>query len=106
MRYEAEKGFYKQDFLEWLYDEFPSIGGNSWTRELVENIIEYGQKHERVSKDMFVYWLSNMLPEVEFLEAARFMEIDCLTDGTLQQLIEGGNYEQTEVAGIVLRKKS
>lgn len=86
MMYRHEKGFYKKDFLEWLFAEFPGIGADPWTRELIENVIAFGQKHEHISKDQFAYWIFDMLPDVEFLEAARFMDPGCLTDATIEAL--------------------
>lgn len=52
----------------------------------MENIIEYGFKYEMISKDRFCYWLSDMLPEVEFLEVAKFCADGYLTNVTLEQL--------------------
>lgn len=81
-----EKGFNKGDFMEWLKEEFPGVLDTHWNYDLVENIIEYGFKHQIISKDQFCYWLSDMLPEVEFLEVAKFCEDGHLTNGTLKQL--------------------
>ena len=49
-------------------------------RDQLENLIEYGHKHEQVSKDQFVQWLADMIPEISFGEIAAFMEDDCLTE--------------------------
>lgn len=81
-----EKGFNEDEFMEWLKDEFPGAIDTHWNYDLVENIIEYGFKHEMISKDQFCDWLSDMLPEVEFLEVARFCEDGHLTNDTLKQL--------------------
>lgn len=81
-----EKGFNKDDFMLWLKEEFPGVVDTHWNYDLVENIIDYGIENKMVSKDQFCFWLSDMLPEVEFLEVARFMEDEHLTKGTLKEL--------------------
>lgn len=81
-----EKGFDKEGFMEWLKKEFPGVVETRWNYDLVENIIDYGFKHETVSKDQLCYWISDMLPELEFLEVAKFIEDEHLTTGTLDAL--------------------
>lgn len=77
------KGFNEKAFTEWLEDKFDL---NSYAVEMVTNIIEYAYKQERVSKDQFAYFISDLLPEVEFEEVAQFCEDCMLTDGTLRAL--------------------
>ncbi len=79
-------GFDKDSFMTWLKEEFPGVIDIHWNYDLVENILEYALKHESISKDQFAYFVSDMLPEVEFLEVARFCADEKLTDGTLKQL--------------------
>ena len=74
-----EKGFNAEKFMAYLEQEFNGME-NCMFRKIVENLIEYGHKHEQVSKDQFVYWLSNMIPEISFGEVAVFMDDDCLTE--------------------------
>lgn len=81
-----KKGFNKDGFMEWLKEEFPGVLHTHWNYDLVENIIEYGLKHEMISKNQFCYWLSDILPEVELLEVAKFCEDGHLTNETLKQL--------------------
>ena len=57
-----------------------------WNYDLVENIIDYATKNKKVTKDQLPYFISDILPEVEFLEVARFCHEFYLTDGTLKQL--------------------
>lgn len=80
------KGFNFDGFMTWLNEKFSGCLDNQWNYKLVENIIEYGFKHEMIAKDQLCYWISDMLPEVEFLEVAGFMEDDHLTNGTLKAL--------------------
>ena len=79
-------GFDKDGFMSWLKEEFPGCLDSHWHWDLIENIIEYGFKHEMISKDQLVYWIFDMLPEVEFLDVARFMEDGHLTKDTLKAL--------------------
>lgn len=80
------KGFNFEGFISWLNEKFSGCLDNQWNYDLVENIIEYGLKHEMIAKDQLCYWISDMLPEVEFLEVAKFMENDHLTNETLKAL--------------------
>ena len=77
------KGFNRDGFIEWLEGKYWL---NSFTVELLDNIIDYAHKHEHVSKDMFVYFISDLVPEVEFADVAKFCEDEILTKGTLRQL--------------------
>ena len=42
--------------------------------------------HENTSLDQFAYYISDILPEVEFLDVARFCKDNILTQNTLKQL--------------------
>lgn len=81
-----DKGFNKDAFMNWLKEEFSGYLDNHWNYDLVENIINYALKHESIGKDQFCYFVADMLPEVEFLEVARFCEDEKLTSGTLKAL--------------------
>ena len=59
---------------------------DNYARQTVLNIIDYAHKHEHISKDQFAYFISDLLPEVEFLEVARFCDDAILTNGTLKEL--------------------
>lgn len=74
-----EKGFNETEFMAYLESTFNGFD-NSFLRGLVENVIAYGLKWEKVSKDQFCYWVSDMLPEVEFGEVAMFIDDNCLTE--------------------------
>lgn len=79
-------GFNKDGFMDWLKDEFPGCIDSHWNWDLVENIIDYAVEHNNDSKDQFCYFVSDMLPEVEFLEVAKFCENGILTNNTLKEL--------------------
>ena len=73
------KGFDEQAFMAYLEEKFNGFE-NPFLRGIVENIIEYAQRHEHISKDQFCWFLCDMIPEVEFCEIAQFAEDDILTD--------------------------
>lgn len=77
------KGFDLDGFMEWIEETFDT---DSFARQIVLQIVEYAHKYEHISKDQFAYFVSDMLPEVEFLEVAKFCEDKILTNGTLKQL--------------------
>lgn len=77
------KDFNKEKFLEYMRKNFNGFG-NSFLRELVENIIDYALKNKQCSKDQFVYFITDLLPEVEFGEVAMFMCDNYLTDNGQQ----------------------
>lgn len=94
------KGFNEKAFTEWLEEKYDL---NSYAVEMVTNIIEYAHKWEHVSKDQLAYFISDLLPEVEFEEVAQFCEDCMLTDGTLRAL--GRNKEENimRATGIIRR---
>lgn len=75
-----EKGFNKIEFIKYLSAKFYGFEDNGMLKKITENIINYGQKHERISKDQFCYWISDMIPGIDFGEVAMFMDNSCLTD--------------------------
>ncbi len=79
-----KNGFNVTGFMEWLERNFNGFE-NCFLRGVIDNLIEYGLKHERVSKDQFCYWLSDILPEVEFWDVAAFVADESLTDWGLEQ---------------------
>lgn len=81
------KGFDAEKFMSYLEQEFHRFE-SSMLRKIVENLIDYGHKHEQISKDQFVQWLADMIPEVTFGEVAAFMEDDCLTEGGKTEKVE------------------
>lgn len=77
-----KKGFNDEGFMAYMSYAFPDVftgKGSSFTRDLLENLIEYAHKYEQVSKDQFCVFLSDLIPEVEMGEVATFMDDDCLT---------------------------
>lgn len=83
MKKKYYKGFNRDGFIEYLEDKY---GLNSFAVALLDNIIEYAHKHEHVSKDQFAYFISDLMPEIEFIDVAKFCEDAILTKDTLRQL--------------------
>lgn len=71
-----EKGFARNAFMNYLSEKFDV---NSFAEDIVNIIIDYAHTHEHISKDQFAYFISDMLPDIEFAEVAAFCEDCCLT---------------------------
>ncbi len=73
------KGFDDDSFMRYMCEQFEPMAYSHFVYELVENILRYAHKHEHVSKDQFVEFLADILPEVEFKEIAAFADDSILT---------------------------
>lgn len=71
-------GFDKEGFMRFLEQTFSGFT-NSFLRDTVSNIVDYGLKHENISLDQLCYFLSDVVPEVDFSEVALFMDDSMLT---------------------------
>ena len=65
-------------FMAYLKEQFGPMDDH-FTYEMVENLVNYGKEHHGHTKDALAYFLSDMIPEVEFGEAAMFTDDDYLT---------------------------
>ena len=75
-------GFDKQNFMWYMQEAFSMA---VFGRNLLESIVEYAIKNEHVSKDQLAYFLSDIIPEVEFCETAAFCEDTILTSNGLYE---------------------
>ena len=82
------KGFDSVGFLEWMERQ---VSLDAYAKALISNIIEYAVNEKDYSKDQLAEFLSDMLPTIEFLEAARFCEDSILTNATLKDLHRKAN---------------
>lgn len=87
------KGFDQGQFCQYMENTF-SI--DPFGRALMLNIIDYAQKHEHVSKDQFAYFVSDMIPEIEFRDVAAFCEDAILTGSGIQE--KKAFWEQREIS--------
>lgn len=71
-----ENGFDKNSFMQYMDDNFRM---HSFGRNTVDSIVDYALKHENVSLDQAVYFISDIVPEVEFKEVAAFTSDEMLT---------------------------
>lgn len=81
-----ENGFNKEGFMSWLKEEFPGVVDTHWNWELVENIIGYAIENKNTENDELAIFLSSMLPEIEYIEIAKFCDEDMLSSFTLEFL--------------------
>ena len=75
--------FNKNNFMTWMENEFYL---NNYSIQTILSLINYAYVHENTSLDQFAYYIRDILPEVEFLDVARFCEDNILTQNTLKQL--------------------
>ncbi len=75
--------FNQNDFMTWMENEFYL---DNYSITIILSLIHYAYYNENSTLDQFAYFVSDLLPEVEFLEVARFCEDNILTQNTLKQL--------------------
>lgn len=71
-------GFDKDGFMAFLEREFNGFD-NHFLRETVENVVNFALVHYNDSLDQMGYFLSDILPEVEFAEIVMFIDDSQLT---------------------------
>ena len=75
--------FNQNDFMTWMENEFYL---DNYSITIILSLIHYAYYNENSTLDQFAYFVSDILPEVDFLEVARFCEDNILTQNTLKQL--------------------
>lgn len=70
--------FNKDAFMAYMEENFTGFE-NSFLRQLVDNVVEYGTTEKTHSKDQLVYFLLDIVPELEFGEIAQFVDDSYLT---------------------------
>lgn len=68
----GEEPFDKEGFLSHLHEQFPELMGSHFCHDMVENLVNHAVAQKMGTKDAICYFLSDMLPEVEFGEVAHF----------------------------------
>lgn len=76
-------GIAKEQFLQHMYDGFPTVFNNTFSRTMLENIVEYGVNHHTVSKNGLYYYLRDMIPEVGPMDLIPYIDKELLTDEVL-----------------------
>lgn len=76
-----EKRFKTDEFLLYLKDQFPNCMDTHWNYDIVENIINYGIKHNNIAhsqnknnKQNFVKFLLSIIPEITKPEILKFFD--------------------------------
>ena len=72
-----EDSFDREGFCRYMSDTFNM---DRFAREMAENIIDYGIRNLNHGKDDLAYFISDIIPEVEFKEVAGFCDDQILTD--------------------------
>ena len=65
-------GFAKDEFLQYMYQEFPSVYNNSHSRELLENLVNYCIEEEFEGR--LIDTLESLIPEVTHNEITRYFD--------------------------------
>lgn len=77
-------GLAKGEFLRHMFDEFPSVFSEPFSREMLENIVDYGTADGRFcSMNSLYYFLTDMIPEIEPQDLLPYMDSNVLTDEVL-----------------------
>lgn len=49
---DSNNSFARDEFLQYIFQEFPSVFNNSFSRELLENVVDYGVENHSASKNI------------------------------------------------------
>lgn len=71
---EYTNGFAKNDFLQYMYQTFPSVYNNAHSRELLENTVDYCIEEEGENEGRLIDTLENLIPEITHNEVTRYFD--------------------------------
>lgn len=71
---EYTNGFAKNDFLQYMYQTFPSVYNNAHSRELLENTVDYCIEEEGENEGRLIDTLENLIPEISHNEVTRYFD--------------------------------
>lgn len=80
---EYVNGFAREEFLQYMFNEFPSVFNNTFSRTMLENIVDSGINFHSTSKNSLYYYLKDMVPEVEPNDLIPYFDKKILTDEVL-----------------------
>lgn len=75
-----DNGFARDEFLQYMFEEFPSAFNNAFSREMLENVVDYGIKNQSASKNSLYYYLKDMIPEAEPKDLIPYIDKELLTN--------------------------
>lgn len=70
-----ESGFAKNEFLNYMYSEFPSVYHTPHSRELLENVVNYCTSNRFDVKNKLIPTLEILVPEINRNEIIQFVDI-------------------------------
>lgn len=74
-------GLAKDEFLQHMFEEFPTVFDNTFSRTMLENIVNYGTADNFThTKNDLYYFLKEMIPEVEPGDLIPYIDKSCLTN--------------------------
>ena len=76
-------GFAKDEFLQHMFEEFPSVFNTSFSREMLENVVDYGMDNHTVTKNGLYYYLKDMVPQTEPKDLIPYIDKSWLTNEVL-----------------------
>lgn len=87
-------GFAKEDFLEYMYNQFPAIYNNTHSRELLENIVDYCTTDNFThTKNELIYTLEKLIPEITGKELLEFADKSILTSSIFDYYDDSYSFE-------------
>lgn len=87
-------GFAKEDFLEYMYNQFPAIYNNTHSRELLENIVDYcATDNFTHTKNELIYTLEKLIPEITGKELLEFADKSILTSSIFDYYDDSYSFE-------------
>ena len=78
-----DNGFARDEFLQYMFEEFPSVFTSPFSREMLENVVDYGIENHTVSKNSLYYYLKDMIPEMEPKDLIPYIDGNLLTNEIL-----------------------
>jgi hypothetical protein len=73
------KGFNDVKFIDYVLEKNEGYS-NYYLRTTLENILQYAHRYEHIIKGQFVYFLYDLIPELDVAEIAQFADDDILTN--------------------------
>lgn len=67
-------GFARDEFLQYMYSEFPSVYNNAHSRELLENTVDYCIEINKKNEGKLIDKLESLIPEVTHNEITRYFD--------------------------------
>lgn len=87
-------GFAKEDFLEYMYNQFPTVYNNTHSRELLENIVDYCTTDNFThTKNELIYTLEKLIPEITGKELLKFANKSILTSSIFDYYDDSYSFE-------------